>query len=172
MANFQIDNLRPVWITTGMKSQEPINWAKRFGDYLGDKNLWDTNNNKIQEKDREGKPKTDSKGKPLYINSQLTTTKLRNFFGEVKRIQIRLGFENGFENETANILMLKPKLAYAVGKETDKNNQLKVKMFFEQFSMALDAIDVENPEEGKKHFKNFVQLMEAVVAYHKAKGGQ
>lgn len=169
MANFQIDNLKPEWITGGLKNQDPVNWAKRFGDYLGDKFLWDSDLNIVKEK--RYNPKT-QKEEEVSKKSELTTTKLRNFFGEVKRIQIRLGFENGFKNETANIIMLKPKLAYAVGKETDANNKIKVKMFFEQFSKALDAIDVENPEEGKKHFKNFVQLMEAVVAYHKAKGGQ
>ena len=173
MANYQIDNLKPVWVTGGIKDKEPVDWANRFGDYLGDKNLWNEHKKPIQDKDRDGKLKTDRfTNEPVYTKSQLTTTKLRNFFGEIKRIQIRLGFNDGFETEKTNILMLKPKLAYAVGRENDTNNKEKVKMFYEQLSIGLDAITYDNAEVGKEQFNNFVKLMEAVVAYHKAKGGQ
>ena len=134
-------NLNPEWVRSGIK-KETISWANEFGTYLAEGTR--------QEK--------------------LSTTQLRNFFGEIKRIQIRLGFDNGFQEESSNILMLKPKLAYAVGRA--EKNKDRVRLFFEQLSKGLDAINTENPIEGKKHFENFVKLMEAVVAYHKAKGGE
>ena len=163
MANYQIDDLKPTWVIDGIKSKDAVEWAKRFGDYLGDEYLWDEH--------RQVKTETNKWNETVKIKSQLTTSKLRNFFGEIKRIQIRLGFDNGFESEKTNILMLKPKLAYAVGRETG-NNKEKVKMFYEQLSNGLDQITFDNAVIGKQQFNHFVKLMEAVVAYHKAKGGQ
>jgi CRISPR-associated protein Csm2 len=106
----------------------------------------------------------------LY-NGGFTTTKLRKFFGEVKRIQSSLTLDGGFEKETPNIVMLMPKLAYDVGR-ADANSKPMVKLFFENISRCIKEIDTEDEATCKKHFLNFVKLMEAVVAYHKAKGGQ
>jgi CRISPR type III-A-associated protein Csm2 len=158
MAAYEIDDMNTVWVTNGIQDKTAVDWAHEFGDYLGDDFLWDTHKTPIR----------DARGNP--IKSKLTTTKLRNFFGEVKRIQIRLAFDGGFESEKVNILMLKPKLAYHVGRE-DGQNRVKVKMFYQQLSRGIDVIDMTDPIKGKKHFENFVKLMEAVVAYHKAKEG-
>jgi CRISPR-associated protein Csm2 len=89
----------------------------------------------------------------------LTTSQIRNFFGEVKRIQLK-----GYENEQTAFLLLKPKLAYAAkrarGNATDK--------FKEVMDQAHDAV-----EEGNNgHFINFVNFLEAILAYHKAYGGK
>lgn len=87
----------------------------------------------------------DESGKPL------TTNQLRKFFGEVKRQQM-VGF-----NKT-DIVLLKPKLAYAVGR--DKENT-KIKDFYEVMSKLIDLVDNE------EQFKNFIKVFEAIVAYHK-----
>ncbi len=89
--------------------------------------------------------KDDKGGKPL------TTNQLRKFFGEVKRQQM-VGF-----NKT-DIVLLKPKLAYAVGR--DKENT-KIKDFYEVMSKLIDLVDNE------VQFKNFIKVFEAIVAYHK-----
>lgn len=157
MPAYAIADMNPIWVTDGIQDRTAVDWAQKLGDYLGDDFLWDSNR----------EPMRDARGP---IKSKLTTTKLRNFFGEVKRIQIRLAFDGGFDSEKVNILMLKPKLAYHVGRE-DGQNRAKVKMFYQQLSIGLDAIDMNSSEKGKKHFENFVKLMEAVVAYHKAKEG-
>ena len=91
----------------------------------------------------------------------LTTSQLRKFFGEVKRQQMTGYRETDF-------VMLKPKLAYAVGraKANEKGKAVKIEDFY--WVMA-DAIDKVNRAANKEvAFKNFITFFEAVVAYHKA----
>lgn len=94
----------------------------------------------------------------------LTTSQLRRFFGEVKRQQL-----NGY-NE-AEFIMLKPKLAYAVGRaKKDQRKTYKIGDFFEVMSAAIDTV-VKSPNK-EKAFKNFINVFEAIVAYHKAAEGK
>jgi CRISPR-associated protein Csm2 len=110
-----------------------VDFAKRFGSYLGTDDL---------------NPKT---GKPS--GNKLTTNQLRKFFGEVKRQQM-----SGY-NQT-DFVLLKPKLAYAVGRA--KNPNAKINDFYRVISKAIDKVDNE------QQFKNFIKIFEAIVAYHKA----
>lgn len=89
----------------------------------------------------------------------LTTSQLRKFFGEVKRQQM-----TGY-NET-EFVMLKPKLAYAVGRaKSGKHKDAKIEDFY---LVLADAIDkVNNSKNKQKAFKNFISIFEAIVAYHK-----
>lgn len=92
----------------------------------------------------------------------LTTSQLRRFFGEVKRQQM-VGY-----NES-DFVMLKPKLAYAVGrakKTAKKDKHCKIIDFFYVMSDAIDK--VETSQDKNKAFKNFISIFEAIVAYHKA----
>lgn len=92
-------------------------------------------------------------------NVALTTSQLRKFFGEVKRQQMRGYNESDF-------VMLKPKLAYAVGRAR-KNTKLhyNIEDFYNVISHAIDI--VEKSSDKKKSFKNFITVFEAIVAYHK-----
>lgn len=113
-----------------------VEFAEDFGNYLG--------------RDEKGtNPKT---GRPYVTESKLTTSQLRKFFGEVKRQQME-----GY-NET-DFVLLKPKLAYAVGR-ADKNS--KIKDFYRVIAQLMDLVN--SPET----FKRFIQVFEAIVAYHKA----
>lgn len=112
-----------------------VDFAEEFGKYLA-------------ESDYDGR-------RPL--NNQMTTSQLRKFFGEVKRQQM-----SGY-NET-DFVLLKPKLAYAVGR-VDKRNP-KIKDFYNVMAKAIDQVENED------HFKNFIKIFEAIVAYHKAAGGK
>lgn len=125
---------------TGSVTSETVNFAKSFGEYLG----------------CEG---TDDEG---FTLKKLTTSQLRKFFGEVKRQQM-MGYNQ------SEFILLKPKLAYAVGrarKECKNNKTKKEKPKIEDFyEVIADAIDqVKSPD----HFKNFIKIFEAIVAYHKA----
>lgn len=90
----------------------------------------------------------------------LTTSQLRKFFGEVKRQQM-----TGYQE--TNFVMLKPKLAYAVGRaKSGKKKHMKIEDFY---AVMADAIDKVNESADKeKAFKNFITIFEAIVAYHKA----
>ena len=91
--------------------------------------------------------------KTFVTSAKLTTNQLRKFFGEVKRQQME-----GF-NET-DFILLKPKLAYAVGRAKDP--KAKINDFYLVIANAIDRV------KNEKQFKNFIQIFEAIVAYHKA----
>ena len=96
----------------------------------------------------------------------LTTGQLRKFYGEVKRI------EANPDNLSSKIVMLKPLLAYAVGR--DKNaggNKTKIKEFAEEMQKGVDAVlDGNEIDDIKARYNHFVKIFEAVVAYHKFYG--
>lgn len=97
-----------------------------------------------------------------YDSEPLTTSQLRKFFGEVKRQQM-MGF-----NET-EFTMLKPKLAYAVGRAKQNGKKNKAQKIEDFFIVIADAIDkVLSSSDRAKAFKNFITAFEAIVAYHKA----
>jgi len=105
-------------------------------------------------------------GEYLVIESEgkkkMATTQLRKFFGEVKRLQAT--------GVLRDVILLEPKMAYAVGraiKENKGNDNLKISDFYKCLSPLIRAID-----QDKAKFKNFVNIYEAIVAYHKAAGGE
>jgi len=123
----------------GEITQETVKFAKRFGEHLAE----------MPENPRD--PRSE---KPL------TTSQLRKFFGEVKRQQL-MGYD------PTNFVMLKPKLAYAVGRA--KQNGKGYQRIEDFYYVLADAIDkVEQAPDKQKAFKNFITAFEAIVAYHKA----
>lgn len=125
-----------VEITTRVTSTT-VDFAKRFGNYLGTDDI-----------------EPDRNGRQSNLHNKLTTNQLRKFFGEVKRQQMQ-----GFND--SDFVMLKPKLAYAVGRASSIRNP-KIKDFYIVMSDAIDKVHSE------KEFRNFIQIFEAIVAYHKA----
>ena len=85
----------------------------------------------------------------------LKTSQIRKVYGAVKKIQMSDEFNR---NE---LIMLKPKLAYAAAREnavTDLKDAL---------TQAIDRVG-----DDQKRFKNFVDFFEATLAYHKEAGGR
>ena len=108
-------------------NQDAIDWAKKNGQNLADG------------------------------RNQLTTSQLRRFFGELKRIQ-NLGYEKG----KTDLMLLQAKLAYAVGRARRGNGQAgKIESCAEIISEGIQCIKDE------KQYLNFMQIVEALVAYHK-----
>lgn len=88
----------------------------------------------------------------------MTTSQVRNFFGEIRRIQMK-----GYDNNKGAFQMLKPKLAYAVARSKGQN---KIRDFQRVVNELIVQVATEND------YNNFVNFMEAIVAYHKANGGK
>ena len=66
--------------------------------------------------------------------------------------------------------MLKPKLAYAVGraKKNVRAKNYNIARFEEVISKAIDTVLNNKTERARQiAFKNFVDFFEAIVAYHK-----
>lgn len=128
------DKMKKDWIQNGI-SNEAVEWAKSFGEYLTKKDVKDV----------------------------LSTSQLRKFFGELRCI------DSDFSHKKNDIIMLKPMLAYAVGRDKKKT---KTKEFGEEMSKGIDAIRLEDEVHAKNDFKNFLKIFEAIVAYHKFYGGE
>lgn len=95
-------------------------------------------------------------GKDLK-NKNFSNSQIRNVYGELKRIELK-----GYENEKTSFLLLKPKVAYADSRQRNDG----MRNFKRVFDKAYDSIDNE------KSFSNFMQIMEAILAYHKSFGGK
>jgi len=132
--------LRKEWIQDQITS-EAVEWSKSFGEFL----------QQDDSRNRGTKP--------------LTTSQIRKFFGELKRIQADP------EKYKEEIPMLKAKLAYAVGRDKNGRGQSssKIKEFYEELEKGLDAI---RPEDLKTDVVRFVKLVESIVAFHKFYGGK
>ncbi len=94
----------------------------------------------------------------FLVDEGLTTSSFRKFFGEMRRIQNLNDFR-----KKEDILLLKAKLAYDAARKGDQG----MKSFYDKLENALDACG-EQPER----FDRFVKIVEAVVAFHKFKGGR
>ncbi len=124
---------------TDKVTEETVKFAQEFGSYLG-------RDSKKTIVDKNGRSKE-------VKESKLTTNQLRKFFGEVKRQQL-----SGYDE--TDFVLLKPKLAYAVGRAKDEN--AKINDFYHVIAKAIDEV------KNEQHFKNFIKIFEAIVAYHKA----
>ncbi|MBO7190224.1 MAG: type III-A CRISPR-associated protein Csm2 [Alistipes sp.] len=97
------------------------------------------------------------------INSKISSSFLRNIFGELRRIEA-----GGFEKHRAEFVLLRPKLAYTCGRASSRNNkadddlQALQELYKKSAQLVTDA----------KGFKNVVNIMEAIIAFHKANGGK
>lgn len=95
--------------------------------------------------------------------SNLTTSQIRNVFGEVKRMEMQSGFPND------KLLMLKARLAY----NTKRNATEGSRAFQEKIEVAIDEIFAgEDQIEKNKRFEKFNLFFEAILAYHRAYGGK
>ncbi|HPD64663.1 MAG TPA: type III-A CRISPR-associated protein Csm2 [Bacteroidia bacterium] len=144
-------HLKPEWIKKGI-TNDALEWAMGFAHFLAISNRQRDERDHLMEM---GNFKY-KKDKPVF-RKELSTSQLRKFFGEMKRLQIQ-----EFDDKNlwlANFRMIKPKLAYAVGRETSPNP--KIIDFYHELEIGINAV------ETKEHFQNFVQIVEAIVAYHK-----
>ena len=85
---------------------------------------------------------------------KLSTSQIRNIFGEVKRMQMR-----GFD--PYKFQLLRPRLAYAAGRHRGAVEELK------------DVLEVAIGEvKGEEGFRRFADFFEAILAYHREAGGR
>jgi CRISPR-associated protein Csm2 len=113
--------------------------------------------------------RADQIGKTLKeIN--LTTSQIRALFGEVRQIQAQWSMEKPEQQQKAlrRFILLKPKMAYRAKRERGKAVQELVSVL----DPAIDLVVKEpNAARRKEHFQRFVDFFEAILAYHKAYGG-
>ncbi len=110
----------------------------------------------------------DKLGKDLARN-RLSTNQIRALFGEVRQIeaQWQMG-DSQRQKAERRLILLKPKMAYRAKRERGRGVQELVSVL----DPAIDLV-IQEKDEGKKYanFQRFVEFFEAILAYHKAHGG-
>ena len=110
----------------------------------------------------------DALGRELKKNG-LTTSQIRALFGEVRQIEAQwsMGKENR-QRALRRFILLKPKMAYRARKERVQAVQDLVAVL----TPAVDEVLKSRVEEEQdRNFRHFVEFFEAILAYHKAAGG-
>jgi CRISPR-associated protein Csm2 len=108
---------------------------------------------------------------PFLRNRRLETNQIRKFLDAINRLKAQLTQGDTGEDtpkESADlfakietdIVLLKPKLAYSAAR------QESAKPLSEVMSVAIDRV------HSLKDFERLVQLIESIIAYHKAEGGR
>ncbi|SHK45469.1 type III-A CRISPR-associated protein Csm2 [Rhodothermus profundi] len=92
----------------------------------------------------------------------IKTAQLRNVFAHINRMRTRWRHDQDFQKLRRDLVMLKPRLAYAAGR------QREVREMSEAFRKAINAV-LASKDFGEA-LRNFFDLIEAVVAYHKYYG--
>jgi CRISPR-associated protein Csm2 len=112
-----------------------------------------------------------------YLKQQrLETNQVRKFLDAVNRLKVKIAQDEDetiklattdeerekirFEKIEPDIVLLKPKLAYAAAR------QKAAKPLSEVMSVAIDRV------YSTEDFNRLVQLIESIIAYHKAAGGK
>jgi CRISPR-associated protein Csm2 len=95
---------------------------------------------------------------------RLTTSQIRNVFGTARQIQMRWPTDESRAYREA--VLLRPKLAYFA--EREKHGMETLQQVLEP---ALKLIS-EDGKPSQKRYGHFVDLFEAIVAYHKRHGGK
>ncbi|MEH2317185.1 type III-A CRISPR-associated protein Csm2 [Nostoc sp.] len=97
---------------------------------------------------------------PYLKQQRLETNQVRKFLDAVNRIKANLAEKGDFSGQIDEVILLKPKLAYAAAR------QRAAKPLAEVMSTAIDKV------RNKEDFERLVQLIESIIAYHKAEGGK
>ena len=97
-------------------------------------------------------------GKSGGRGKSISTSQIRIAYGEISRLKMQF--------DETDIMMLRPKIAYAAAREGgDKYQDLK-----KVLSIGIDK--VSNSNDKKSAFNNLASMFEAMLAYHKAYGGK
>jgi CRISPR-associated protein Csm2 len=97
---------------------------------------------------------------PYLKQQRLETNQVRKFLDAINRLKSVLAQENEFSKIETEVVLLKPKLAYAAAREK------AAKPLSQVMSKAIDKV------ESKEDFERLVQFIESIIAYHKAEGGK
>lgn len=92
-------------------------------------------------------------------NIGLKTNQIRRFLDSTRKLDNQFSRGKSFDKEL--VILLKPRLAYAAGRQRDKVGPL-----MEVLSPAIDRA-----AHSYKSFKKLLAMLEGIVAYHKFYGG-
>ncbi|MEL7120915.1 MAG: type III-A CRISPR-associated protein Csm2 [Bacteroidota bacterium] len=143
------DAFKTEWIATKIDN-DCIDYLENMGFYLTDKK---------DEKSR------------FPGRRAVTTSQLRNIFGELKRIET-LATE-GWEKVDEAFQMLRPTIAYASARVLTRSRESRITDLREVLERAHSAVSNQAEDTQKvESFKRFLKFFEGILAYHKVYGGR
>lgn len=101
------------------------------------------------------------------VRNNLTRAQIRNIFTEVRKIEAL--WDSKPDEALRRLNMLKPKLDYATARSDT------VRGLRDVLTKAIDEVNAvpgDKQEERNRRFQRFVDLFEAILAYHRALGGR
>jgi CRISPR-associated protein Csm2 len=118
--------------------------------------------------------RADQFGKELK-EMNLSTSQIRSLFGEVRQIQgewsiaRQKGAQATAERQKVlrRLILLKPKMEYRARRERGP----AVRALVNVLTPALDTVAQAPADKQDEYFNRFVDFFEAILAYHKAYGG-
>lgn len=108
------------------------------------------------------------------LAKQLTTSQIRNIFGEVRRIEMLWPTElaeaeqHKAQDAFRQTVLLRPKIAYQAKREKGRG----VEELQSVLDPCLQLIQDASQAQRKPYFQRFLDFFEAILAYHKAAGGK
>ena len=88
------------------------------------------------------------------VTEEKLKTQIRKFLDLVRKIQIKVVHKPSEEFDKGSVVLLKPKIVYAVSKEKNLEPLMKVLL------PAIDAVHT------KEDFEKLIAFVEGVIAYH------
>lgn len=99
------------------------------------------------------------------VRNNLTRAQIRNIFTEVRKIEAT--WEAHPVEAMRRLNMLKPKLDYQSARAKP------VELLRDVLTQAINQVDaVKDKAERDRRFRVFMDLFEAILAYHRAEGGR
>lgn len=99
------------------------------------------------------------------VNASLTRSQIRGIFTEVRKLEAI--WESRPIEAQRRLNMLKPKLDYQAARIP------AVKTLKDVLTQAIDEVNkAPSDEERNRRFRVFMDLFEAILAYHRAQGGR
>ena len=99
------------------------------------------------------------------VHNNLTRAQIRNIFTEVRKIEALWSSKPTIAMRRLN--MLKPKLDYSSARAKP------VELLRDVLTPAIDKVNEVQPgEERDRRFRVFMDLFEAILAYHRSEGGR
>lgn len=99
------------------------------------------------------------------VKNRLKSSQLRLIFSEVRKIQALWMVEQNKTSALRRLSMLKPKLYYQAKRHSSMD------LLRDVLCAAIDEVLKVTTEEQDERFQKFVDLNEAIIAFHKAEGG-
>ena len=107
-------------------------------------------------------------------NQRLSTSQIRNVFGTVRQIQMRLELDP--QKSYREAVLLRPKLGYFAEREKKARGDKRtpgMESLQRTLDPALQLLSQPGLDDAERHrrFERIVDFLEAIVAYHKKHGG-